>query len=306
MTNLVVRRPAFRIDETVPFQWQPANPAFGVFANAFTFLAPAFERYIVAASREAMPRITDPAVAAEADAFLRQEAQHARAHRAHAKALIAQFPDLADTLAKANAMYDDLFEREGLDYHLAYIADLEATFTPLFKMIFDNRASFFAGGDDRVGTLFLWHFAEEIEHRSSALIVQRHITPDPRYRLRQLRRVLAHVAKVFDGVLAGFEQHVPAEAAGIPLARVRNGASILSDELKARVPLRRRPPDVGAPPRMLERVPTRDLAVMTWHVARSQLPRHDPADAPLPEWADEWFSAYDAGADVTTYEGARL
>ena len=94
MTNLVVRRPAFRIDETVPFQWQPANPAFGVFANAFTFLAPAFERYIVAASREAMPRITDPAVLAEADAFLRQEAQHARAHRAHAKALIAQFPDL--------------------------------------------------------------------------------------------------------------------------------------------------------------------------------------------------------------------
>ena len=93
--------------------------------------------------------------------------------------MIAQFPDLEETLANANAMYDDLFEREGLDYHLAYIADLEATFTPLFKMIFDHRASFFAGGDDRVGTLFLWHFAEEIEHRSSALIVQRHITPDP-------------------------------------------------------------------------------------------------------------------------------
>ena len=45
---------------------------------------------------------------------------------------------------------------------------------------------------------------------------------------------------------------------------------------------------------------------MTWHVATSQLPRHDPADAPLPAWADEWFSAYDEGDDVTTYEGARL
>ena len=61
MTSLIVRRPAFRIDASVPFQWQPANPSFGLFANTFTFLAIAFERYIVAATRQAMPRITDPA-----------------------------------------------------------------------------------------------------------------------------------------------------------------------------------------------------------------------------------------------------
>ena len=81
MTSLVVRRPPFPIDASAPFQWQPANPSFGLFGNTFTFLAIASERYIVAATREAMPRITDPAVAEEADAFLRQEAQHARAHR---------------------------------------------------------------------------------------------------------------------------------------------------------------------------------------------------------------------------------
>ncbi|MGH9206017.1 MAG: metal-dependent hydrolase, partial [Acidimicrobiales bacterium] len=62
MTELKVRRPPFQIDASVPFQWQPANPAFGLFGNTFTFLAIAFERYIVSATREAMPRITDPAV----------------------------------------------------------------------------------------------------------------------------------------------------------------------------------------------------------------------------------------------------
>ena len=51
MTSLVVRRPPFPIDASVPFQWQPANPSFGLFGNTFTFLAIAFERYIVAATR---------------------------------------------------------------------------------------------------------------------------------------------------------------------------------------------------------------------------------------------------------------
>jgi predicted metal-dependent hydrolase len=90
MTSLQVRRPSFRIDASVPFQWQPANPSFGLFANTFTFLAIAFERYIVAATRQVMPRITDPAIAEEADAFLRQEAQHARAHWLHAKVMISR------------------------------------------------------------------------------------------------------------------------------------------------------------------------------------------------------------------------
>ena len=69
MARLRVRAPAFRVDASVPFQWQPVNPRFGLFANAFTFLAIAFERYIVAATRQAMPRLTDPTVAEEADAF---------------------------------------------------------------------------------------------------------------------------------------------------------------------------------------------------------------------------------------------
>ena len=153
MTTLMVRRPPFQIDASVPFQWQPSNPSFELFGNAFTFLAVAFEKYIVAATREAMSRITDPDIAEEADAFLRQEAQHARAHRAHARAMIEQYPGLDDTFAAVNAAYDDLLEGEDVEFHLAYIANLEATFTPLFKMVFDNRRPLFEGGDERVGTL---------------------------------------------------------------------------------------------------------------------------------------------------------
>ena len=37
--------------------WQPANPKFGLFCNAFTFIAVPFERYIVSACRKAADRL---------------------------------------------------------------------------------------------------------------------------------------------------------------------------------------------------------------------------------------------------------
>ena len=57
---------------------------------------------------------------------------------------------------------------------------------------------------------------------------------------------------------------------------------------------------------MLGHVPGRDLRTMIWHLAKSQMPGHDPADETLPSWAEEWHSAFDADADVTTYGGVRL
>ncbi len=36
MTDLVVRKMTFQFDATVPFMWQPANPHFAIFCNAFT------------------------------------------------------------------------------------------------------------------------------------------------------------------------------------------------------------------------------------------------------------------------------
>lgn len=302
MSSLTIRRPTFRIDASVPFQWQPANPAFGLFGNTFTFLAVAFEIYIVAAVREAMPRLTDPAVAAEADAFLRQEAQHARAHRQHVHAMIAQYPGLADTFAAASAAYDELLASEDVAFHLAYVANLEATFTPLFKMVFDHRGPLFAGGDERVGTMLLWHFVEEIEHRSSALRIHHHVTPDRWYRIRNARKVFEHVTRVYDLILAGFERHVPFADRHVATSVVGARGLWLS-ELSARLPVMR---PRGERPSMLGHVPGRNLRTMIWALAKTQTPRHDPARESLPTWVHAWHVAWDAGADVATYAGARL
>ncbi len=298
----MVRSPKFHIDETVPFQWQPKNPSFGLFGNVFTFLAVAFERYIVSATRQAEPRFTDAGVAEEADLFIRQEAQHARAHRAHAKAMMSQYPGLEATYAAAHAAYDELLEQEDVQFHLAYVACLEATFTPLFKMVLDHRHRLFEGSDERVGTMFLWHFVEEIEHRSSALVIHHDVTPDRLYRVRKAPKVFDHVAQIYKLILSGFEEHVPPKDRLISTKLVSPSGLYLS-ELRDRFGNGGR---VGGYRSMLSHVRGRDLGTMLWRETMAQMPRHDPAHEPLPLWAEHWHSAYDAGADVTTYEGVGL
>lgn len=305
MTDLVVRKIPWEFDATVPFMWQPAHPNFGLFCNAFTFIAVPFERYIVSVVRRAADRLNeDSAVAAEADAFLRQEAQHASAHRKHMLALVARYPGLEKCYDDACSAYDELLEREPVAFHAAYIANLEATFTPLFKVILDNRDSLFGGGDARVASLMMWHFVEEIEHRSSGLILCRHLNPDPWYRVRRIRATFGHVGDLANAVAATFDDVVPFADRGASTRELMSHA-MLFGEFAFRGPGgRRRKARRTGPPTLFDAVPTLDLVKMIWRLALSQTPRHDPADQPLPDWADTWMRAYDRGTDMTTFSGS--
>ena len=299
MTDLEVRRISFAFDETVPFAWHPTNPEFGITMNAVGLFIIGFEKYVVDAVRQAMPRIGDPAVAEEADAFLRQEAQHARAHRMHMRALFGRYPGLKVTLDGVVASYDRLFDAKPLEYHLAYVAGLEATFTPYFKALLDNADEFFRPGDERVASLLLWHFTEEIEHRSSALVVYDHVVGDPWYRLRQLPSVLRHIAEVVTATVEGFNEHVPladrvVDARCIlPGYQMRRHVSGALPFLDLGVDLRH--------PASMSPVPARDQARTYARLIASQTPRHDPKRQPLPAFADEWFTRYERGDDVARW-----
>ena len=209
MTDLEVRRPKFNFSEDVPWEWNPQNPAFSFFMNATSIIAICFEQMIVAAVQEAKPLITDPEVAAEAMAFLRQEAQHSSTHRKHVNALIERYPGLQQTLDAALASFDDVTATKPLKFRLAYIADLEATFTPSFKMMLDNEESLFRPGDDRVASLLMWHFVEEVEHRSSALVIYDAVVGEAWYRIRALPGVIKHLMGVMAIIANGVNAHVP-------------------------------------------------------------------------------------------------
>jgi predicted metal-dependent hydrolase len=107
MTDLQVRRVRFDFSgEEVPFNWQPERPAFAMQCNVISFFALGFEKFIVDATREAIPLMRDPEAAEEANAYLRQEAQHLAAHVSHVRALSRRWPGLQETMHKVTASFD--------------------------------------------------------------------------------------------------------------------------------------------------------------------------------------------------------
>ena len=303
MTDLQIRKIPFAFDETVPFQWHPTNPDFAFLTNAIGVLAIAFERYIVTVMKRAKRVIDDPEIAAEADAFMQQEAIHARAHRLHIDALVRRYPGLRSTLDAAIAGFDALLEVHPLNFHLGYIASLEATFTPFFKMLIDNRDQLFTPGDPRVASLFMWHFVEEIEHRSSALIIFNSIVRDPWYRLRVTWQARTHVYGIVFDIFKRFEEVVPAADRGVAPQSPPPAPSGWR-KLLARLGLVRRPRPRNPADEAFRDVPRWDLIVSSFRILLSQFPHHNPANEPLPAFARTWFAAYDRGEDMTTFVGS--
>lgn len=293
-------------DHPVPFLWNETNPAFSSMANAVSFLAIAFEKMIGSMIPEAMPLIRDPAVAEEAAAFVRQEGQHSMAHRQHAKGLIKAYPALRETLDEVIAAFDDMTANKPLKYRLAYTADLEATFTPVFKLMLDHDDTLFAPGDDRVASLFLWHFVEEVEHRSSALIIYDEVVGDPWYRMWVAPSIFKHVWAVVRLAAEGFNKHVPLAD------RKVDALSTFGGHRRKRQLLQRLSVGNGHGPvaNAFGHLPIREQLIALSGIVRSQLPNHNPAHENLPALAGEWFDRYDAGHDVTHWytaaQGAAL
>ncbi|BBY76788.1 hypothetical protein MPRF_36870 [Mycolicibacterium parafortuitum] len=300
MTDLIVRKLRFAFaSRPVPFLWNEPNPAFSAMANAVSFLAVGFEKMIGAMIPEVMPHITDPAVREEADAFVRQEGQHSMAHRQHVKGLIKEYPGLKDTLDKVIDAYDEMTANTPWKYRLAYTADLEATFTPVFKLMLDHDDTLFAPGDDRVASLFLWHFVEEVEHRSSALIIYDAVVDDPWYRMRVAPSIFKHVMDIIRLVSEDFNRHVPLEA------RKVDAMSTFRIHRRKKALLQRLPfvdaPYDGPFANAFSHLPLREQVVALNGVVRSQIPGHNPAHEKLPALAQVWFDRYDAGYDVTRW-----
>ena len=220
-------------------------------------------------------------------------------------ALIERYPALEQCYQDTVDSYDDLIKSEPVEFHAAYIANLEATFTPLFKVFLDNRDALFGGGDRRVASLMMWHFVEEIEHRSSGSAP----VPPP---------VAGSVVsrQTHPGDVPAHQRFVGEDRRGIRRTHPVRGPRRLGTGIDVAGPAGRRVqvpragwnaadgPDTVARPRCSTRVPTGHLAKMVWRLALSQTPNHDPADQPLPEWADTWMREYDRGTDMTAFFGA--
>ena len=266
MSDLAVRKLPFNFDD-VAFDWNPANGPFSMMMNAVTFQVIGLEYYMCKAMRDAEKFITDPAILAEARAFNAQEMVHSQAHKKHIKALLGRFPGLQEVLDGSLARYDALYKSEDLHFHLAYAANIEATFTPLFGTIINYRQELFGGGDPRISALMLWHFCEEIEHRSSALMIYSHVVGSRFHRLKQLPKVLRHIKSDVTEIHAGFAKHV----AGAPTCGTKGAFA---------------------------KIPTWPRTKMIMGIIESQMPWHNPERGRVPDYYGEWRNRYESGEDM--------
>lgn len=289
MSDLTVRRVRFDLGgDDIPFNWHPDRPSFAMLCNTITFFAPGFETFIVDATREAIPLMTDPADIEEANLYLRQEAQHSSAHVRHIKALSRRWPGLEKINDGVMASFQRLTDTKSLQWRLAYTAIIENTFTPWFKVFLDHDDLLFEPADERVASLFLWHLVEEIEHRSSALAVYNAVYGSYAYRLRTIKDVVRHVGEITAIIANGVREHVPA-ADGGDIGRLIPAGFGFSEYRKLHKATRQlQRPDQGT----YAGVPKREVLTMLKGLVKSQGPGHDPAHENLPDLAGVWVERY--------------
>jgi hypothetical protein len=275
MSDLKIRRIPFDL-EGVEFIWNPDDPVFSIWSNNISFLAVGFEKYICQAMAEAEALIKDPAVLEEARRFRMQEGLHSAAHRLHVKALAARYPGIETAMERCIAFYDDLYSQHDLKYHIGYVAGLESIFTPSFKLLLDNKEALYAKGDVRVSSLFLWHFCEEIEHRSSALIIYNHVCRDYFYRLSHFKEFMLRSKDVLDIIAEEFRKTFP----DMP-------EEWFTADYRRNLPKKQR--------KRAERA-----------CLMAQAPWHNPRHEALPAYYAEWSEKYDGGEDVRRIYGTEL
>lgn len=299
VADVTFRKMRFDIDASIPFRWNSTNPASALMSNVISFFAVGFERYIVLVVKDALKVIEDADLRAQAEVFLAQEAQHSAAHRKHVNSLVAQYPRLQETLDRVIASYEELYADKPLNFHLAYIASLEATFPPLFTFMIEKRDLLY-DGDCRVASLFLWHYIEEIEHRSSADLIFDGVVGSRWYRLRTLRTSMSHVSEVATLIADGIRDAVPAGDIGVPADAAT--VAMWTIELRQHLPVVKKFFHPGYSTAFRDVSGWRLLKLVAG-LARSQWPTHHPADVAVPAWFHTWMDSHAAGEDMAHYYG---
>lgn len=195
-----VRPVALAFDHRPAGLWNPRRPELSHMLNAFQLALPYLEPYFIDAVKEALPRIADPRVGAEATAFCAQEANHSRQHARYCRALRLRYARLAEYEKAIQQSLVRSRQDDPLAWRLAYTAGYEAITAQLSRWMFARSRYFFDGADPAFATLMTWHAVEEIEHRHVAFEVLQAV--DASYALRArglfaaLRKTSAEVLPV--------------------------------------------------------------------------------------------------------------
>ena len=170
-----------------PLHWLPGDAFATHTINVLHLLFPAGELWFCRVYNKVLPHVTDPQVHADAKGFMRQEAIHARSHegvlnhyyQAHgidARPFTARIERLFGTwLGETPFGLKIGHTRFWMRQQLGIIAALEHFFGYLGQWVLDAKGLDQAQADPMMLDLLRWHGAEEVEHRTVAHELFRHM-----------------------------------------------------------------------------------------------------------------------------------
>ncbi len=186
MADITVRKIRFSFEEPIDFEVSDERLGAILGPLALSMTMPYLEPYLIRTMKAALKRISDPVLAEDARRFSQQEGHHYRNHALLNDQIRRQFADAgAEALRAIESDLETDYQRftrtKSLRFNVAYAEGFEAM-TCAGALAAAEHGSF-DGGTLPGGEIWGWHMAEEIEHRTVAFNVYRHLVGSYPYRI---------------------------------------------------------------------------------------------------------------------------
>lgn len=189
MTDLVVRRLLVDMEAPIERAWCAGDAFRTALFDALSMSFPVGEQFFIDAVREgfqALPPDRQERFRAEVQGFVGQEATHRRLHglynaQLEKRGLVNAWAPRAQARMKLLA---------GLDpRHALGITAANEHFTAIFADFLLHNPDLLGERDPRLATLWLWHSAEESEHKCTAFDLYQALGGSHEWRVKWMRRV---------------------------------------------------------------------------------------------------------------------
>jgi predicted metal-dependent hydrolase len=185
--DIVPRNVTFNWDST-ELHWLKDDAFSSHAVNEFSYLLTQGEKFFCRVFREALPLVKDEKLRADVQAFIKQEATHSRAHHDSIEEYLKRLGIAGGEFERNNALlFDQLLpaepfgrkpprwlQRQWLVMRVGAVAAIEHFTCALGVYILEADWEG-SGADPTMADLFRWHSAEEIEHRTVAYDLYRHL-----------------------------------------------------------------------------------------------------------------------------------
>jgi uncharacterized protein len=170
--DLQLRNNVFAIDDTVPRDWLGGRRGVTGFFDNLSLFFPAGERFFIASVKAHRDRVRDPALRAQVADFCAQEGAHRREHRRYNDMLEAGGLPARAMERRVERLLARVSRRTPRRWQLAATCALEH-FTALMANLLLSNRRLLDGAHPAMAALWLWHAAEENEHKAVAFDVYR-------------------------------------------------------------------------------------------------------------------------------------